>query len=276
MKVIVAAAALQKGLTPDTVLAGGESYQAPDTSHVIGNAPGVVCPGQISLKQALTVSCNTAFSRLGVEQLGSDAVRSTAEAFGFGTEPRLAQDEKDNVLRVARSRTGELKDPDGTDDRPKLAQSCIGQADVAMTPLQGALIAATVANGGRQMRPYLIEKLTAPDLSTIEAAQPRTLRTPVNGQVAGDLRDMMVSVVSSGTGRNARINGYVVGGKTGTAEFGESNVDHGWFIGFVMKENQPIAAVAVLLEGAGRGGSAEAARIAGQVMRAVINERGSR
>lgn len=276
MKVIAAAAALQKGVTPETVLTGGEAYQAPDTSHVIGNAPGVVCPPQITLKRALTVSCNTAFARLGVEQLGSDAVRSMAESFGFETEPRFAQDTEDNVFRVTASHTGDLKDPDGTDDRPKLAQSCIGQADVRMTPLQGALIAATVANGGKQMRPYLIEKLTGPDLSTIETAQPRSLRTPVSGQVATDLRDMMVSVVANGTGRNARIPGFVVGGKTGTAETGESTTDHGWFIGFVMKDNEPVAAVAVLLEKAGRNGSAEATRIAGQVMRAVIAERGLR
>ena len=273
-KVIMSAAALDKGLNPQSVLPGGATYQAPDTTHPIGNAPGVNCPPQLTLKQALTISCNTAFSRLGVEQLGSDAVKSMAEAFGFETEPRLAEDEENNILRVTSSHTGELKDPDGTDDAPTLALSSIGQASVRMTPLQGALIAATVANGGDQMRPYIIDKLTGPDLTTVETGQPRTQRKPISNQIARDLQDMMTSVVTDGTGTAAKIPGYTVGGKTGTAQAGDVVDDHGWFIGFVMKDNEPIAAVAVMLESAGTGGSAEAARIAGQIMRAVIPDGG--
>jgi penicillin-binding protein A len=84
----------------------------------------------------------------------------------------------------------------------------------------------------------------------------------------------MVSVVKNGTGEKAQIGGYTVGGKTGTAQVGEGAEDHGWFIGFVIKDGQPISAVAVLLESAGKGGSAEAARISRQIMRAVIQDRG--
>ncbi len=275
MKVITSTAALQKGLGPETVLTGGGQYVAPDTTTPIGNAPGVNCPQQLTLKQALTISCNTAFARLGVEQLGVDALRAAARGFGFETEPRLAGD-KDNVFRVAASSTGDIKDPDGTDDRPALAQSCIGQANVRMTPLQGALMAAAIANDGRQMKPYLVEKLQQPDLTTIETAEPTELRQSVSPQIAATLQDMMVSVVTNGTGRNARIDGFRVGGKTGTAQAGDSGDDHGWFIGFVMKGAEPIAAVAVLLEHAGTGGSADAARIGGQVMKAIIAERGLR
>ncbi|BCJ65413.1 hypothetical protein Prubr_24340 [Polymorphospora rubra] len=86
----------------------------------------------------------------------------------------------------------------------------------------------------------------------------------------------MVSVVENGSGRNARINGYTVGGKTGTAQAGENDDDHGWFIGYVMKDGQPISAVAVVLENAGSGGSGEAARITAQIMRAVIADAGGR
>jgi peptidoglycan glycosyltransferase len=88
---------------------------------------------------------------------------------------------------------------------------------------------------------------------------------------------MMLSVVQNGTGRNARISdvaGVVVGGKTGTAETGDNGESsHGWFVGFALKDGQPVAAVAVFLENAGKGGSAEAARIAGQVMRGVIADK---
>jgi peptidoglycan glycosyltransferase len=272
-KVIDSAALLDGGASPDTVLEAGVTYTPPDTTNPIANAPGVVCGDQLTLRQALTVSCNTAFSRAAVEELGTQALREAAAAFGFEEVPTFTEDE-DNDLVVAPSVTGEILDPDGSDDLPALAQSAIGQASVAMTPLQGALIAATVANGGRQMRPYLVQQLQAPDLSSAYTASPDELRRPVSGEIAAQLRDMMVSVVQNGTGTNAQIADYVVGGKTGTAEHGEGEPDHGWFIGFVLRGDEPISAVAVLLESAGDGGSPEAARIAGEVMRAIIGEQG--
>lgn len=275
-KVIDSAAALEKGLTEETELIGGASYKPPDTSQVIGNAPGVSCADRITLKLALTVSCNTAFARLAVENLGTDRLKQKAQDFGFGDTGLRVGQLNDGGVGVATSETGDIKDPDGTDDRPALAQSAIGQANVRMTPMQGALMAATVANGGSQMRPYLIQVLQGPDLTTNHyTAQPQQLRQPVSPQVAAALQDMMISVVENGSGRNARIDGYTVGGKTGTAQAGETVENHGWFIGFVKKGDEPIAAVAVLLQNAGQGGSAEAAGIAGKVMSAIIKDRGN-
>jgi peptidoglycan glycosyltransferase len=273
-KVIDTATALTNGLQPDTQLVGGSDYQAPDTTQVIHNSPGVVCDQKITLKQALTVSCNTAFSRLCVEQLSADKIKSTAQAFGFEEASTFDHDSK-NVLNVTASHTGSITDQNGNVDRPGLAQSCIGQNNVRMTPLQGALIAATVANGGSQMRPYIIDKELAADRTTVNfTAAPRELRQPINGQVAGQLQDMMQSVVRSGTGTAAQIPGFDVGGKTGTAQHGDGTKDHGWFIGYAMKNGEPIVAVAVFLEDAGSGGSKEATRIGGAVMKAVISERG--
>jgi peptidoglycan glycosyltransferase len=142
--VVVAAAALQNGLTPDSVLVGGDSYTAPDTTTPIRNSPGVVCPNQIKLLDALRVSCNTAFARYGVEGLGAnnaDKLKSVAQSFGFETQPTFDRD-ADNAMNVAASHTGSMEGPDGTLDRPALAQSCIGQREVRWTPLQGALVAA--------------------------------------------------------------------------------------------------------------------------------------
>jgi peptidoglycan glycosyltransferase len=144
-----------------------------------------------------------------------------------------------------------------------------------MTPLQGALVAAAIANNGVQMRPYLIDTLQGPDLNPLGTADTEMLRQPVTAPVAGQLREMMNSVVSSGTGTNARIEGFEVGGKTGTAQDGD-RPDHGWFIGYARKDGRPVVAVAVLLQNAGAGGSAEAAQIAGQVMRAAIAAKGLR
>ncbi|MGC9666937.1 peptidoglycan D,D-transpeptidase FtsI family protein [Planosporangium sp. 12N6] len=271
-KVIDAAAALNNGVQPETVLPGGTGYTAPGTTHVIRNAPGVDCPDQITLKQALTVSCNTAFSRLAAEQLGADPIKKMAQAFGFESTTRFDQDPK-NVMGVATSRTGTMLDPSGQVDRPTVAQSAIGQSEVKMTPLQGALIAATVANRGSQMRPYLIDKELAADRTPTYVAKPQEARQPINAQTADTLRDMMVNVVENGTGTSAKIAGVQVGGKTGTAQNGD-NPDHGWFIGFAIKNGKPVAAVAVFLEQAGSGGSHDAAQIAGHVMRAIIQERG--
>jgi peptidoglycan glycosyltransferase len=273
-KVIDSAVALSNGLNPDTVLKGGESYTPPQTTVPIHNASGVNCPDQITLRQALVVSCNTAFARLCVEQLHANAVKSMAQALGYESQPRFAGDEKTNYMNVAPSHTGSITRPDGQEDPAALAQSCIGQFDVRSTPLQAALVAATVANGGSEMRPYLIDKEQAPDLSKTQIGIPRELKRPFSGQVAGQLQDMMIAEVNGGTGKSAAIPGFQVGGKTGTAENAESAGEHGWFIGFAMKDGQPIVAVAVMLENAGRGGSKEAARISGLIMRAVIAERG--
>ncbi len=267
-KVIVAAGALQNGANTNTVLTGGSSYTAPDTTTPINNSPGVNCPSEITLLNALRISCNTAFARYGVEQLGADKLKQTAQAFGFESAPLLDQD-PDNIMRVTESHTGSIESPGGGVDRPALAQSCIGQREVRMTPLQGALVAAAIANNGVQMRPYLIDTLQGSDLSPVVHADPQELRTPVSPQVAAQLREMMNSVVNSGTGGKARIEGYEVGGKTGTAQTGDAP-DHGWFIGYARKNGQPVVAVAVLLQNAGSGGSSEATQIAGEVMKAAI------
>jgi penicillin-binding protein A len=268
-KVVVAAAALQNGLNPSTVLTGGTSYTAPDTTTPINNSPGVVCPEQITLADALRVSCNTAFARMGVEQLGADKVKAAAAAFGFESVPEIERD-PNNVMQAAASHTGAMAAPDGSTDRPALAQSCIGQREVRMTPLQGALVAAAIANNGQEMRPYLIDTLQGSDLTPVIQAQPKVARTPVSPDVADQLRTMMDGVVSGGTGTKAKIDGYEVGGKTGTAQNGDAP-DHGWFIGYARsKDGQPLVAVAVLLQNAGSGGSGEATSIGGQVMKAAI------
>jgi penicillin-binding protein A len=278
MKVIISAAALSSGgYNPQTPIPAGPSYTPiQGGGFTIHNAEPEICPDpSITLINALTQSCNTGFAQLGVK-LGADRIQSMARAFGFEDDGlTLARDGASSpaALGVAASHTGDMSGGNG-DDPNKVAQSSIGQLNVRMTPMQGALIAATIANGGAQMRPYLVEKAQAPDLSSAYTATPKQLRTPVNGQVADELQQMMESVVQNGTGKNAQIGGFQVGGKTGTAQNSEDDGDHGWFIGFVMKNNQPIAAVAVFLENAGTGGSGEATRIAGDLMKTVIAERG--
>ncbi|MEV4385283.1 penicillin-binding transpeptidase domain-containing protein [Micromonospora sp. NPDC049580] len=277
-KIVVAAAALENGVTKTTPIPAGSSYTPPTSGSPIRNAAPSICPEpQVTLLEAVTESCNTGFAQLGV-RLGADKVKEKARQFGFEQEDLTVGQLGEGGLRTAASRTGDMLNPDGSTDPAALAQSSIGQNNVRMTPLQGAMIAGSVANGGSQMRPYLVRQLLAPDRTTsYYTAKPRELRQPVSGQVASDLRDMMVSVVQKGTGQKAAISGYTVGGKTGTAQSAPDRPDHGWFIGFALDKNgNPVSAVCVVLEQAGSGGSAEAARIGGQIMKAAINDPGGR
>ncbi|SCG47360.1 peptidoglycan D,D-transpeptidase FtsI family protein [Micromonospora halophytica] len=277
-KIVIAAAALENGVTKETQIPAGASWTPPTSGTPIRNAAPSICPeAQVTLMNAVTESCNTGFAQLGVK-LGADTVKEKARQFGFEQDDLTVGRLGEGGLTVAPSRTGAMEAPGGATDPAALAQSSIGQRDVKMTPLEGAMIAAAVAHGGKQMRPYLVKQLLGPDRTTsYDNADPRVLRRPVDDRVAADLRDMMVSVVRNGTGRNAQFNGYTVGGKTGTAQSGPGTPDHGWFIGFALdKDDKPVSAVCVVLEEAGSGGSAEAARIGGRIMQAAAADSGSR
>ncbi len=259
MKVIISAVALQNGYTPSTMIPAPRTYTPPQTTRPLPNYDGTTCSGsgQQSLLDALRVSCNTAFAQLGVK-LGADKIKDQASKFGVGDGSLTVP------MRVSKSEVGDLDDP------PKLAQSSIGQRDVRFTPLQNAMIAAAVANGGVLHRPNLIKEIQAPDfITTLDRPEPEVMSRPMPPQVAAALQTMMRAVVDDGTGTNARIPGYVVGGKTGTAQ--NAGPDHGWFIGFAGPPNDtaPVA-IAVVLENAGRGGSRNASTIAGQVMAAIL------
>jgi peptidoglycan glycosyltransferase len=276
MKVIISAAALQAGKTQESEIQAGDSYTPPGSGAVINNAESETCPSsQVTLKEALTTSCNTGFARLGVE-LGADRVKKTAQAFGFEQTDLTVGNLEGSGLPVTASRTGAMANPDGSTDEAALAQSSIGQRDVRMTVLQGALIAATVANDGKQMKPYLVQQELSSERRPLYTASPKVLRTPVNSDVAKDLREMMVSVVKNGTGRKAKISGFEVGGKTGTAQNGEGRPPHGWFIGFAYNEKgEAVSASCVMLENVpGGSASAEAARISGLIMRAAAGRGG--
>jgi len=143
-----------------------------------------------------------------------------------------------------------------------------------VTPLQMAMVAAGVANGGVVMKPYLVDTVRAPDLDVITQARPQQLSRAVSKDVADQLTAMMEKVVSAGTGTRAQISGVTVAGKTGTAQHGDGKAPHAWFIAFAPAQD-PQVAVAVVVEDGGElghegfGGSI-AAPIAKDVMQAVL------
>ncbi len=276
-KVIMSALALSTNqYTPDTMVPAGPSFTPiPGSSFTMTNDDAGTCPeAEVTLLDALTVSCNTAYGQLGVA-LGSKAITQEAKAFGFAPDSTLTiAGSGQSAVGVAASQTGDMTQPGGKDDPNLVAQSSIGQHDVRMTCMEGALIAATVANNGVQMRPYLIDKIQDSDLKTVYSAQQSPYLTPITPGVAGQLQTMMKSVVDNGTAQAAQITGYYVAGKTGTAQNVKGAENHRWFIGFAMKDGKPIAAVAVLLVNAGNLGKQSAPKIAGDILKAAIAAEG--
>ena len=146
-------------------------------------------------------------------------------------------------------------DPNYLVGKPALADTGFGQGELLVSPLEMALITASVANGGKMPQPYLVGTIRDPGGRTIYQAKPQTWLTPVKSQTADQVRQLMISSVEKGGSVNAKINGLTVGGKTGTAELGDGTT-HAWFICFAGKPNQaPEIAIAVIVERGGGGGT---------------------
>jgi peptidoglycan glycosyltransferase len=262
-KVIVSAAALASGdYTPDTKVPAPDKLTLPGTRTQMENFGGESCNGGADQKliDALTISCNTAFAQLGID-LGEDRIREMAAGFGITDEGF------DMPLKVAPSTLGEI------DGDAQLGVSSIGQQDVQLTPMQAAMIAAAVANDGSLMKPYLVDHVTAPDLSVIDRTDPEQMSEPISADVANQLTEMMTSVVDRGTGQRAQIAGVDVAGKTGTAENADEADDHSWFIGFTPADDPKIA-VAVFVRNGGSTGGDISAPIARSVMEAYLAGQG--
>ena len=160
---------------------------------------------------------------------------------------------------------------------PLAAFSAIGQYSDTVTPLQEAMLAATIADGGKLMTPYLVKQVTASDLSTVQTTTPTVLSQAVSPSVASDLGQMMLAVVQSPEGTAAAFNaaaedGITIAGKTGTAQNGPNNtgLDDAVFTCYAPYDNPQIA-VGVIIAGGGYGATA-AAPIAVQVIKAFPGE----
>ena len=216
--------------------------------------------GPQSLSDAFKNSCNTTFAALAVD-LGYEMLGETAESMGFNENFLF------NDLIVYNS--SYPIDNLGEDD---LAWSAIGQGRVLATPLHMALIASAIANGGVMQEPRLLASITT--AQGAERALPRA-QEPVrmmSMDIADRLEKEMIRVVKSGTGTRAAMgNGYVVAGKTGSAEASnDKSVDsHAWFVGYITNDNAPYA-VSVIVENGGSGGGV-AAPLARKALEKAVN-----
>jgi peptidoglycan glycosyltransferase len=259
-KVITTAAALQAGATEDDPLTANPSIQLPNSTATLENYGGTPCGSgsTASLREAFARSCNAAFVQLGIKT-GIDALRGTAMAFGLDESPSPIP------LQVAQSTLGPVV------DEAALGMSSIGQKDVAVTPLQNAMVAATIANRGIMMRPYLVDSLKGPDLATLSSTQSQELRRAVSQQVAAKLTELMIGAEQV-TQQNGAIPGVQIASKTGTAEHGtdpRNTPPHAWYIAFAPAQS-PTVAVAVVVENGGNRLSATGGALAAPVGRAVI------
>ncbi|MCA3775943.1 MAG: penicillin-binding protein 2 [Cutibacterium sp.] len=229
-KLVTAAAALQNGYHPNSMVDSPENWILPGTRTPLTNETN--CGGsRITLAHALDISCNTAFGKVGVS-LGQDKIRDQAERFGFGKVVNS------DVSSVASRFPQNLTDA-------QLAQSSIGQFDVAASPLQMAMVTAGIANDGKLMTPYLTAQVRASNLQVVSEHHPKQMSQPMTKESAEQLKAMMASVVNNGTGKRARINGTTVGGKTGTAQTVKGKAPYAWFVGW---SDNPHVAVAVFIQ----------------------------
>ncbi|MFF8714168.1 peptidoglycan D,D-transpeptidase FtsI family protein [Streptomyces sp. NPDC015184] len=267
-KIVTAAAALDAGVVtdPHAETDTPSPYVLPGTTTTLPNESRG-CE-QASLAEAIRISCNTVMADLGVRVGLADMVEAV-EKFGFN----------DTGLKIPPGVAKSNFDTEMSEDQ--LALSSIGQFDTTATPLQMAMVASAVANGGDLKYPYLVDRTTTRGGATVQRNGSRTYHRAMNPRTAMQLREMMVDVVENGTGSNAAIDGVTVGGKTGTAQHGVDNTGtpYAWFISWAQAPGsaQPAVAVAVVVEDAAArradiSGGGSAAPIARSVMEAALRD----
>lgn len=263
-KIVTAAAAIESGLYEDIdeKTDSPNPYLLPQTETYLPNDGNHPCE-DASLRVAMQWSCNTVFAKIS-DELGNEKMIEYAEKFGFGQEHFVP-------VRTAASVYPE-------DNRPQNAMGGIGQASNRATPIQMAMVTAAVANDGKMMEPYMVDRLVAPSLNVIEEHTPKEMGQPVSGETAQKLQEMMETVVEKGTGTIAQIDGVTVGGKTGTAQHGENNEKkpYAWFVSYAKTgDGSTPVAVAVIVESANVlrddiAGSKLAAPVAKAMMEAAL------
>jgi peptidoglycan glycosyltransferase len=227
--------------------------------------------GRVDFTEALQHSINAVFCEIG-KKLGALEILDYARRFGFYALPPLETPSNERRASGLYQR-GRLFTPkhDYQVDPGRLA---FGQERLGVTPLQMAMVTAGIANGGVVMEPYVVDRVEAPGGGVVTRTKPHVYKRAMSEQTAAELTTMMETVVSGGTGTNARIPGVRVAGKTGTAETGVSHRNTTWFVAFAPAD-RPRVAVAVVLENQSGVGGTTAAPIAKSVMEALLRGRSS-
>jgi penicillin-binding protein A len=262
-KVVTAIAAIDSGrYTPDSRINGRNGKRI--SGVPLNNDQGESF-GDITLTEALTHSVNTVFGEIG-EKIGKATMKKYMDRLGFGAPVQVDLPRDERASSGERQRGHIIPATNGAVDVGRMA---IGQDKLTVTPLQMAMVASAVANGGRLMKPHLGDRVVDRDGRTVDRIEPEEMSQVMSPDTASQVGAMMGQVVKEGTGTAAALEGIDVAGKTGTAE-----VDHGcpnqlWFIAFAPVQD-PRVAIAVTVECGGGFGGTVAAPIAKAVMQELL------
>jgi peptidoglycan glycosyltransferase len=269
-KMVTASAALDTGrFTPDSQFYDpGYCIEYGKQVRNAGNPEAPETFGHVDLTTGFEHSINSVFCNVG-KALGARTVLRYADRYGFYSVPPLETPENERVASglYDHGRLFAPKNPETQVDPGRLA---FGQERLQVTPLQMAMVGATIANHGVEMRPHLIDRIVSPGGHTIVHVRPERLAQPIKRQTADELTHMMELAVQGGTGTPAQIPGIRVAGKTGTAETGRLDVNTTWFVAFAPVEAPKIAIAVVVENQRGGFGGTVAGPIAKQVMEALL------
>jgi peptidoglycan glycosyltransferase len=270
-KVVTATAAIDSGkYTPNSVVNG----KSPITVSGVPLANDNNQPfGDIDLTTALTFSVNTVWAQVA-EHVGRDVMTKYMQRFGFYAKPPLDYPSDEiNISRPWSFGRHPRPLPPGSPNTD-IGRIGIGQGGLQVTPLQMAMVAAAVANGGTLMTPRLTNKIVDQDGRTVRTINPSVYQQVMKRSTADQVAQMMKKVVDEGTGTPAQLGGIDVAGKTGTAQIGVigSNLTQPWFIGFAPVQNPKVAVAVTIEQSQGGFGGTVAAPIAKQVIQTLLSE----
>jgi peptidoglycan glycosyltransferase len=268
-KVVTATAAIDSGeYTPNSVVDGNspKTISGVPLSNDLNQSFG-----PITLTKALTYSVNTVWAQVA-EQVGRGTMTKYMKRFGFYAKPPLDYPPEQIAESRPYSPTGRAYPP--ASPREDIGRIGIGQGGLAVTPLQMAMVASAVANGGKLMTPRLSTKAVDQDGRTVQTYKPSVMSTVMSPSTAAQITQMMKSVVEEGTGTPAQLGNVSVAGKTGTAQVGTvgSNLTQPWFIGFAPVDNPKVAVAVTVERSQGGFGGTVAAPIAKQVIQTLLSE----
>jgi peptidoglycan glycosyltransferase len=262
-KTVTASVGLEAGVTsPDKTYPTLRALTLPQTSNKLENFGGESCGG--TLANSFRISCNTTFGQIGLD-LG-DRFPPGAEKFGINAGAPPIDLEPGAASSIG-PLVGQFQD-----DQPLFAFAGIGQGDVAVTPLEMALVAEGIANGGVIMKPHVVAEIRDANDDLVRRTDEEAWLTAISPATAQAVTAMMVTVVQNGTGTRARIPGVTVAGKTGTAQAAGDPRPHAWFIGFAPAEAPQIAIAVIVERGGNSGNEATGGAVAGPIAKTIIQK----
>lgn len=237
-KTVTAAIAIELGYAePDSVYTDDGQIVIDGRVLVENNRPDE-SRTEWTLREGIMWSLNVVLAQVGL-QIGGDEFWEMAQRFGFG---------QDIPFDLPVSKSQLASDESFLDSNNALADTGFGQGEIQVTPLHMAMIAASFANDGDIMQPRLVDQIVSPDGDVVDTLPVETWLSPISPETAAEVKSIMIDTVEAGSVQAAQVPGYVVGGKTGTAET-SVGIPHSWFIGFIgPTEGEPQYAVAVVLE----------------------------